>query len=203
MRKKKDNKEKRNKVFLSIILVIFLVSSLGSVFLYSGNNQSNSFSLTINDKKYKFNQLVDSTNTPYFEVKSNDETFTTYYHPERMFVNIPKDAQSLIINSPYFYFTFDPNNNEVSLADFLRYDMRNNMGTSKFFIDSITNVSTTYNLPLITCNNASVTSPVVVAKPSNSTNVNYNNYCLEIEFTPQSTLQIRDILVYLLHDIEI
>ena len=204
MRKKKKNSNSQ-KMFLAFVAIIFLVSSVGSVVLYSGNNNDpDSFSLDLSNGKYKFNRRSDTNGNFYYDVSSKEGIeFSTFYLPDRLYLEFAKDTQSLIQNSNYFYLTFDPSQEDLSTIDFIRFEVRENIPSSKFFIDSVINADPIYSFPIIDCNNATLESPVVYIKSADSTNINYEDYCLEIEFAPQNTLQVRDSLVYLLQGIDI
>jgi hypothetical protein len=204
MRKKKKNSNSQ-KMFLAFVAIIFLISSVGSVVLYSGNNNDpESFSIDLSNGKYKFDRRTDTYGNYYYDVTSKEGAdFDAFYLPDKLYLDIPKDAQSLIQNSNYFYITFDPTQEDLSTVDFVRFEVRNNAPSSKFFIDSVISENSIYSFPILDCSNATINSPVVFLKSSNDTNINYENYCLEIEFVPQSTLQIKDALVYLLQGIDI
>lgn len=203
MRKRK-NRENKNKAFLSVILVIFLVSSLGGVILYQPTETNeNSFKLDLENGKYEFNRKLDTAGNPYYEVNKDDISFTSFYTPDQIGLSIPEDIQLILKNSNYFYLTFDPKEIDLSLIDYLRYELKNNIPISKFFIDSVLEENDIYQLPIITCNNASITTPVINIKSSNLTNIEMTNNCITIEFAQQNTLQVRDSLVYLMHGINI
>ncbi|MFH2019958.1 MAG: hypothetical protein ABIJ34_00960 [archaeon] len=203
MAKKKKN-DSNSKFFLVVVLVIFLVSSIASVVLYRNNDEDNSFTYDTPGGKMKFTRMADSKGNYYFEISSKDRKFLGYFLPDTIGINIDNQTKNLIRSSPYFYLTFDPDSSELSFIDYLRFDLRKNIPSEKFFIDSITNSSLTYNLPIIDCRNATRTVPVINLKSTNSTtSITSDNGCVNIEFSKLSALRIRDTLVYLVNNIEV
>jgi hypothetical protein len=195
-------KEKKNKVLVLFMLMVFVLSTVGSVVIYYSNGEE-TITRTYSETKYKFKSKADNVGNMFYEVKYDKEDFTAFFLPESISLEIDEDVKETIANSNYFYFTFDPNDDNVQLLDFLRFDIRNNLPASRFFFDSVTNKSAVYNLPLITCANSTSLAPVIMLKSSNVTKVEKQGSCITIDFANQATLQVRDSLVYILNGVEI
>ena len=202
--KKKDKKERRNKIFLGFVLSIFLISSLGSVVIYYGDDSDqDSFTLIFSDKEYKFNRLSDDSGNLYYNVLYDNEDFLVYYLPYQISLDVENETQDLIRNSNYFYLSFDPHQEDLSLVDYMRFDLKNNMPSTKFYVDAVTQESELYNFPIISCDNSTINTPVIVLENTNTTNISLSNNCLNIEFTNYDFLTVRDMLVYLSNNINI
>jgi hypothetical protein len=204
--RKKDKREQRNKTFLVFVLVIFLVSSLGSVVVYYGGNSdtSNKFTMEFNNKKYTFEPKADSTGNLFYEVTTEDNiVFQSYLQPQAIFLEMDDLTKETIRDSNYFYITFDPEKENLDYIDFIRFDVRNNIPDTKFFADAITKESSVYNLPVITCENATFSTPVIVLNVENTTDIKMNNNCINIDFSQTSVLPVRDMLVYLMQGVDI
>ena len=202
--RKKDKKERTTKIFLGFVLIIFLISSLGSVVVFYGDNsETDTIKLSYSGKEYEFKRSSDEAGNLFYTVKTKESEFTTYFLPSQLSLNINNQTQNLLINSNYFYLSFDPEQEDLSFIDYMRYDLRNNIPVNKFFIDAVVKDNEIYNFPVITCENATFNSPVVHLKNTNSTNVSYAENCLTIEFTSNNFLQVRDTLVYLSNNINI
>jgi len=197
--KKKNNNDK-TKRYMSIFLIIFLVSSIGGVMLYAPEDTS-TFTLSSEYGKFKFTQRTDAQGIPYFDVSTKDRQFITYYAPGSLYLNIPVEVKAMIKDKSYFYFTFNPNEEDLSVYDYLRYDLRNNIPTSKFFIDSVTEQNPSYLLPLVTCNNATMDSPVIHFMQTNTTSITLDGQCINIKFEKYNALMVRDELIYLFNGI--
>ncbi len=197
--------EKRNRIIIGVVLSLFMLSSLGSVILYYGNSDSdsNKFTLDLSNGKYQFVRKQDNSGNLYYEVSSDNTKFNVFYAPEQLTLDINKDILDQIKDTYFFYLTFNPEEPDLTYVDYLRFDLRNNIPKTKYFQDAILKESETYNLPIVTCENATLQTPVIVLKQGNSTNVTEADNCINLEFAPYQLLQVRDILVYLMHNIDI
>lgn len=203
---KREKIEKRNKIIIGVVLSLFMLSSLGSVILYYGNSESdtNKFTLDLSNGKYQFVRKQDSVGNLYYEVSSENTGFNVFYVPEQLnTIEISQDTINQIKNSYYFYLTFDPEESDLTSIDYLRFDLKNNIPQTKYFQDAVTKSSDIYNLPIITCQNATFQTPVIILKQGNSTNITSANNCINLEFEQYQLLHVRDLLVYLMHGIDI
>ena len=87
--------------------------------------------------------------------------------------------------------------------DYLRFDLRNNIPQTRYFQDAVLTQSEIYNLPIITCENASLQTPVIILRQGNLTNITTFNNCINLEFAQYQLLHVRDLLVYLMNGIEV
>jgi hypothetical protein len=198
MRKKKNN----SKALVLFMLIIFVLSTVGSVVVYYSNGQS-TVTKTYSGTRYKFKPNTDSIGNMYYQVTYDDDEFISYFLPEAISLQLDDGVKSLIKSSSYFYFAFRPNDTNAQLIDFLRFDIRNSLPAGRFFIDSVTEADPRYSLPLMTCSNATASAPVMVFKSGNVTKVEKSGYCVNVEFSREATLQLRDSFVYLLNGVEI
>lgn len=204
--KRRDKVEKRNRIIIGVVLSLFMLSSLGSVVLYYGNSDSdtNKFTLELSNGKYQFVRKQDSVGNLYYEVTSDNKAFNVFYVPEQLSaLNVSQDTINQIKNFYYFYLTFDPEEPDLTYVDYLRFDLRNNIPQTRYFQDAVTKSSDIYNLPIITCQNATSQTPVIILKQGNSTNITSTNNCINLEFAQYQLLHVRDLLVYLMHGIDI
>lgn len=204
MRKKKDV-EKRNKIIIGIFLTIFMVSSIGSVVVYYGNDteETNTVTYTFSGVDYTFTLKQDTLGNTYYEVDSEADSFTAYYLPQQLSsLGLDEIALSKMKNSQYFYLTFDPYDENIQYIDWMRYDLSRNTVSNKFFLDGVLKETDNYILQKVTCGNASDQVPVIVLKESNNTNISISGNCITLEFPSYDTLKARDILVYSMRGIE-
>jgi len=202
--KKKKKIERRNRIIIGLMLIIFMVSSAGSVILFYGREPDiNSFTVSVYEKEYKFTPRQDNYGNIYYDVVSQNDGFTAFYPPNELNIDIDEETEYLIRNFPFFYLSFDPDNIDTSYSEFIRFDVKKYMPSQKFFIDALTKESPQYDLPVITCRNASTQNPVIILKNANITKVYSADNCVNIEFANFDTLKIRDMILYLTRGIDI
>lgn len=201
---KREKKEKRNRIIIGVVMSVLMLSSLLG---FLGNNNSdtdtNKFTLELSNEKYQFIRKQDSVGNLYYEVSSDNVNFNVFYIPDQITLEINQTIIDQIKNTYFFYMTFDPDEEDLTYVDYLRFDLRNNIPQTKYIQDAILKESDVYNLPIITCVNATLQTPVIVLKQSNSTNINSKDNCINLEFEQYQLLQIRDLLVYLMHGIDV
>jgi len=205
MKHRNDAKEKRNKIFIGVIVTIFMVSSIAGVVLYrsDGNDNQNTQTLTLGGKDYNFEQKLDEFKNPYYFVSDKSDQFYVYYMPQQLSSIMDNATQDYLKNLNYFYMGFSPNDENIQFIDYLRFDLRKNLPQSVYFADAVTEQSDKYNLPVVTCANASVNSPVVLLKSSNVTEISAKGNCVSIKFVQYDSLRVRDLFVYLLRGIQL
>ncbi len=203
---KREKIEKRNKIIIGVVLSLFMLSSLLGFLGNNSNSDSdtNKFTLELSNGKYQFVRKQDSIGNLYYEVTSDNKIFNVFYVPDQLnTIDIDQNIVNQIKDSHFFYLTFDPDETDLTYVDYLRFDLRNNIPQTKYFQDAVLKPSDIYNLPIITCENATLQTPVIIIKQGNSTNITMTNNCINLEFAQYQLLQIRDLLVYSMHGIEI
>lgn len=206
---KKQKREKQNKIFIGVIITIFLVSSIGGVILYRTDDTANTAGMTklnLSGKEYFFEQKADTNGNLYYSVTdTSNSVFSVYYLPQQL-ISLPLTGQmkSLILDSGYYFLSFDPEDAGINYIDFLRFELRNNIPSDRYFVDSVTRETDTYPLPVITCENATVQSPVLILSlTANATNATVENNCIKLDFAQYDLFRVRDSLIYLSRGIEI
>lgn len=135
------------------------------------------------------------------EIEGNEVTFR--YHPQDLErISVGDDTRAWLKRAVRYHITFDPEDAWVQYIDILRMDIAANNFLEKFnrqFSDATTQPSTVYTLPLITCQNATDTQPVLYFKKSNITTLTREGNCLLVEAaTPEDLLKAKDVLIYMI-----
>jgi hypothetical protein len=185
-----------------------MVSSIGIVIVNYRNpatqDNYNTETRTYGDEDYLFELKQDQANQGYYyQVSSKDTSFVTYLLPEQIDIEIDENTMQLLRNSYFFYLTFDPEQENLVFFDVLRFDLRNNIPSSRFIVDSIITESTAYDLPVISCGNATLETPVIYTRNANTTSIETKNNCVMIEFEDHQFGEVRDTLVYSFNNIEL
>ncbi|MBU0757005.1 MAG: hypothetical protein KKF44_02990 [Nanoarchaeota archaeon] len=199
---KKQAREKRNKLFLSIVTIMFLTISLGGVVLYNNNGTNDNYvTLTLSGKDYRFTRFIDDYGQNKYSVDVDNTLITAYYLPTEVDnIKIDREIIAKIKDTSYFFFTFDPYEEDLSYIEFLRFDLTNNFQKQgKFLASGVTQESTTYPFPIINCENATQFSPVIIFSNSNITSVSMDNNCIHIDSRATGFIKVRDKIIYSLY----
>jgi hypothetical protein len=199
MKRTNAAKEKRTKIFIGVIIAIFMVSSIAGVVLYRSDNNTgqNTQTISVGGKDYSIEQKIDGYNNPYFLMTSKTDSFSAYYLPGQLSYIMDNATQSYIKGMNYYYITFRPNDTGLQMIDYVRFDLRQNLQQSMYFADAVTERSDKYPLPVVNCMNATASSPVVLLESANRTNVSMKGNCITIDFAQYDALRIRDAFIYL------
>ena len=191
---KKADKVRRNQLIVGVILIIFMVSSMGTVLLYNSGDDGITRT-SVKGKEYEFLPRQDSSGNYYYEVKSSDNTFKAYMAPEQARITGYEDAAAFFDRYPAFSLSFDPTHASTAYSELIRFDLRQN--TNAYFSDATTVADERYSLPVLTCADAGPQNPVIVISPSNVTKAELVGDCLKIDYQEFNVLQVRDMLIYL------
>ena len=193
---KKDKREKRNKIIISIIIAVVMVSSIIG-FLYGTNVSENEMKYDINNKTYSF---VRQNNM--YILNLNKQKIGFYYLPFEIDLNISDEISNKIKNSGVIYITFNPEMNNPEYIDVARFDLATNFAMKNIYtINGITNENVNYNLPIINCENATNFIPVIIMQESNTTNVNMTNNCITMQGKNFDFIKFRDLIIYKLYGV--
>lgn len=190
--KNKKNKEKQKKVGIAVISIIFLVSSIAGVVLYRPNNSNKDY-VDIDGWKFR----ISETDRAYYLSTGGREI---------KFYNLPNQLQHIdyddtvglaLKNSQNILFTFNPEDLDLAYIEKVRFDLQEEFSLQgKQTAAGITRNSTLYNLPIVTCSDATPFVPVVKFSTANETYIKNDNNCIQIVSTKLGYLQLRDRIIY-------
>jgi hypothetical protein len=176
---------------MGILIIILMVGSVFGVMFYGFSNDQSSF----NYNGYKFKVLQNR-----FSTKIDGNQIYVYTHPEDIKnMNYSKEISDKLVSSQAFVMSFDPNDPNIQVIELLRVEISDLIAQGsieKFIVPAMTNTSEEYNLPIITCKNATQTQPVILIKTSDSAQGSLEGNCIifDTEF-PTDILRVRDYLV--------
>lgn len=179
----------RKQVYISVALALLMVLSIMGIWA-SGLEQNTSFSYGGHDFKAR---ITDNQNMYYTEINGKEIAF--YRLPQDL-INIPANSNLTTLLSPaqYMIVVGDPTSSMAPVIDLMRFDLSQN--THKFIINAIDTEHEGYTLPVLGCDNATKTTPVVVVTQSNVTDINVSNSCVNIQTRTNDVALIRDYLIY-------
>jgi len=194
---KRDNREKRNKILLSVfIAAIMILSVLG--FFYGTGGDENAAKYTINNKTYSFSR----ENNQYVVTLNKNEKVGFYYLPFEIELNMSDEIANSIKNSMVIYLTFDPEAANPSYIDVVRFDLANTFVSKQIYvIDGITEENEKFSLPIVSCGNATAYVPVILLQEANITSLEMENNCIKMQGKSLDFIKFRDLVIYKLYGI--
>lgn len=170
MRKKQDKGFRKALIMPLFIIAIMIMSVFGYMF------GSSSTKLTYND--FKFYTLEEGG----IMLKLDDNRIRFNYYPTELeWLNAPKGIGNLF-NVPMIYVTSDYNSLYNETISQIKFNLAQNVGEFKgVYVQNSFTAQTEFDLPVVTCSNASASVPVIHFERSNETKISYANYCVTIK----------------------
>ncbi|MFP4111798.1 MAG: hypothetical protein ACLFUO_02260 [Candidatus Woesearchaeota archaeon] len=189
-------KKVSTKKIMSWLIIVIMVSSIFGVIV--GNiSQDDGTELTYDDYEFTI------TDNGYMTTINNNEYYFYNLPQDVLRINISDSMLSIIALSQAVYVTFDPNIEELSSMDLVRFDLGTFFNQQNQFIDfGLTEESDDYpNLNnIIDCNNATQHWPVLLFTDGDDSEIyRYEEtpYCIIIESeTYLHRIRFRDALIY-------
>jgi hypothetical protein len=186
-RRTTESNKKRNVTLMGVLLVAIMVFSMMAVMRGGGGS-----TLEYNGFKFKYDE-----NAGMLSLKINKQDVPFSFFPDTTEdLEVPAEAVTLFQNTPGIYMTFDPDQTEyLRLFDVFRLDFTTHSG--KNIIGATTKNSDLYNFPIMTCEDADSTNPVIYLKVGNQTGITFYNSCIIFEANDiRDFVKIRDRFYY-------
>ena len=182
-REKKSDKAKQ--VVMGIVIALIMVLSTFGIII--GNQTS---SLSYNGYKFRLsgNQYV---------TKINGKEMIFYSLPSQSdFINVSSSIPNKIKEAYIVMLTFNPADTvNIQIIELVRFDLSQSL--NKVILDGVLNVSTDYpSLPLITCANATLKTPVIIMNMSDTPGIVDIDNCIYLNARGTEFLRMRDRLLY-------
>lgn len=181
----KQRKQRKSQIIMGGVLVFLMLFGMMGIFTYNNSSadyEYNGFEFTWDGRMY------------YTEIEGKEMSFYTL-PPQLVDINVTPTFKNKI-RSRGMYITFNPNqeSNNLIFIDVVRNDLTKNI--QSYVISTITEPSDTYDLPIITCENATSTIPVIYINVGNETSVKQEGECLILNGKQSDLLRIRDLIIY-------
>ncbi|MFC1691054.1 hypothetical protein ACFL0W_02625 [Nanoarchaeota archaeon] len=192
--KKEKKKTPKEKLITWIIIIVMVFSVIG--FMGTGLFEKGQFEYN----GYEFFQISSGWST-----EVNGKKIDLMYHPTQVdYLPLDNQITNLLKQNRVIALTFDPDEELISGISQTRLDF-GLIGMNvldKIIVDSVTNESEEYTLPVITCANATEYMPVIYMKKSEKTDAILNNSCIMLEFkTELELMQLSNKILYAMMDI--
>lgn len=191
LKRVQEKKEKRVRVFMGVFIALLMVMSGFAVFLSGQGSQLGKDPLT--GTRYEIDY-----DTQTFMVKINGDKYNTYFLPsDTTVVAVDGDVTSLVTDASVVVTAFDPAMSTTNLqyVDFFRFDMDTWVDTP--LIGAISAPSDEYTLPLVLCENATLSTPVFSFEEAEDPAIIVEqNGCVRLLGNETSFLLLRDRFLY-------
>jgi len=167
-RRKKKQSIFNKKTFLGAFIVgIMVLSGLG--YMMGDSESPTSY------KGHKFSQQGDLWVT-----EIDNKLFGFLNHPDDIdHINVSDEAMNRLKTAKFVYIVFDPDSEIVSSIEVARMQMEKELFDLGIFpVSAITMNSSLYDLPLITCANATEMIPVLYFIQDEASGVSFENNCV-------------------------
>jgi len=192
MMPKSERKRRRIILYIGIFFIFLMVTSILAGF--TGISQ---------DKLQDYNGFSFRSTTQGVVAKINGENKFFFYHPSSLsYLNFSSEvAESL--SKPQIYITFDPKDQYISSIELLRFDLEEYYSQNNIVINSgVTENSSVYPLPILTCANATQYVSVMYIHASNITSISMENNCIIMQVQNElDVLAIHDKILYTLYGV--
>jgi len=190
MKDKRDNKKKWMVIIVATVIVLSMIVSIFAVLV---DNQDQ----TIPDyNKHSFVNI----NTGY-KTKINGKYMEFYNYPSDLeSIPLSSDIIAKLKNSQGMAFIFDPSDpvtDDLQYIDLIRYNLQLDMDKPTYF--GITQNSSNYTLPIISCANSTIEFPLVMINISSNTSFYVSNQypnCIVMNGRLRDLLAAEDRLLY-------
>jgi len=194
----KSKKQERSKqIWISLIIVGILITSVLS-FIYGGQNDAEKIEYKINGKTYYFGQVYNK-----YYLNINNEQIYFYNLPDQININISDDIIQRIKNSNMLYLTFDPNEESLGYMDLARLDLFNEFfNNNVYIVNSMTEESEQYNLPIVDCSNSTQHIPVIKLEiDDENKSLDVKDNCIIFKGNGLDFVKFRDLMIYKLYEV--
>lgn len=182
----KDRKEKRRWGLILFIVFIMLGTSVSFVF-FGFSPQSE----VVKYNGIKFTRLQDR-----WEAKINGRNAAFSFLPSEV-ENTPSEGSGRLQGKFEIDSTYDSNSTHKEAIALAQHQMGLTLAQYNIFLRKGFTTNNTFNLPVITCNDAAQNVPVVYFKYGNLTNIHAESNCVIAEAASnQDFLKVKDRLLY-------
>lgn len=193
---KKSHKsiEKRNKIIMGVFISVIMIGSILGIFV---SQDSNNVGIPyINEKGETYNFQPGQN---FYTLELEDSILNFYYHPLDLqrYKNYTEKINQVLMTGQTVII-FDPEDKNAVFIDLARFEITNQLAMDgKGVYGAKTENSTSYQgMPILTCDNATISLPLIYFKNGNKSKITYENNCLIMEGNQYDFLQYKDLIVY-------
>ncbi len=184
----KDKKERKKWGLILFIIFIMIGTSVSFVFF--------GFSPATERVKYNGVSFVNNGNIWIAKINGNEAAFS-FLPGEVENINMSYDISQRLQNKFEIDATYDLNSTYKEPIALAQHQMGLTLAAYNIFVRKGFTTNNTFNLPIITCDNATINVPVVYFRHGNATNINVDNNCIIAEASSNADfIRVKDRLLY-------
>ena len=183
-------KERKEKKKLGLILfIVFIMIGTSVSFVFFG------FSPATERVKYNGFSFVNNGNIWIAEINGREAAFS--FLPGEVENILAEDFSKRLQGKFEIDATYDSNSTYKESIALAHHQMGLTLAAYSIFVRKGFTTNNTFNLPIITCDNATINVPVVYFRHGNATNININNNCIIAEASANADfIKVKDRLLY-------
>lgn len=188
---KKSKIFKKEQVMVYFITFI-MISSVFAVIFY-GNSET---STEVDYKEFTLTREEGQKNS-WSAVISNNKVYFDYFPTEVEYINISREIMGRLSNTLEIDVTSFVNDSNKEMIALAGYELQDQLKSKGIYVRYGFTTESTYNVPIITCNDATSAVPVLYLKESNETKVYLKEDCIILESKNDfDFLRLKDRLLY-------
>lgn len=193
---KEEAAHKKKVLVMSVILVSLMLVSLVGIFASSIGGSSDP-SLQYNGLSFSPEQRGDLNGQTVLTIKINGKEVYFYTMPQdSLNILTTGNLSDALSQASIIAITSNPSDQAAPYYDLIRYDL--SLYGSKSIVGATTQAVDGISLPVLTCENATATTPIISLASGNTTSINVEDNCVIVTSTLSDFAIIRDRLLYTL-----
>ena len=186
--------DSKKRLVMGVLLIFFMISSVFGVLFFGFNEGSTS--LRYGD--YNFKSVQNQ-----WGVKIGKKKLLFEYHPSDVDnLNLSEETKNRLLSSRMIYITSDFNDTTKQAIAQAAFQLTDHLIEKNIIVVNAFTESTSYNTPIITCENATEFLPVLYFETHNITQIETINNCLMLRGESQFDFgRLRDRLLYAIYEI--
>ena len=183
----KEKKEKKRWGLILFIVFIMIGTSVSFVF----------FGFSPATERAKYNGFSFVNNGDIWIAKINGREAAFSFLPGEVENILAEDFSKRLQGKFEIDVTYDSNSTYRESIALAHHQMGLTLAAYNIFVRKGFTTNNTFNLPIITCDNATINVPVVYFRHGNATNININNNCIIAEASTNADfIKVKDRLLY-------
>jgi hypothetical protein len=189
--------ENKKRLLMGGILIFFMVSSVfGVLFFGFRGGQSASSTKKYGDFKFKVSQNQ-------WQVTIDGENLLFRYHPEDIdYIPVTQDIKNILTSTRVIHMTSDPDSPLKGGIAASQYTLSQYLALKNIFTISGFTTPSDFNVPIITCNNATAAIPVLHYRQGNRSLISKQENCIFLEGNSDFDFsRLTERLIYMLYGV--